>query len=427
MNPAERERWWKARARRTRRRINIGWWLAAFLPSLLVVSVAGAAGVLAVRHGGGEIGGVLRGYGGCCVVAGAACLAAVRHRFESVADGLVRLESAHRLRNRLTAAAAGVGKWPAPVDAPCAGIAWAWRRDLWPPLVSAALLAAAAWVPVRPAAAESARSLEEPLAWGDVEEWIDILAEEPVVEKAALHRLREQVGELRAQPMQEWYSHSSLEAGDSLRQQTGEAIRELARSLQSARSALAGLAPYEEALPLSMQEAWKKFLGQSLDGLRGPVLPLDPALFSRLAGIDPGRLRQLTAAELQALIEALKRGELACGTCQGGGTNEVAMVTAQSWCSGGITRGPGAAPLVLSEQETRLGEGALEALQNPNLDRAALGDTLAVGQTEHEIDETRYQGPQAAGAVADAGAGGETVWRNPLPPDEQDLLKRFFR
>ena len=69
----------------------------------------------------------------------------------------------------------------------------------------------------------------------------------------------------------------------------------------------------------------------------------------------------------------------------------------------------------------------METLRSDDFERSALGDTLAVGQTEHEIDETLYQGPQAAGAVAAAGEGGETVWRNPLPPDEQQVLKRYFK
>ena len=92
-----------------------------------------------------------------------------------------------------------------------------------------------------------------------------------------------------------------------------------------------------------------------------------------------------------------------------------------------MDRGPGEAPLFLKEKETRLGTTALEAMQSPNYNRAALGDTLAVGQTEHHVDESLFQGPQAGGAADAQGEGGETVWRTTLPPEEQAVLQRYFQ
>ena len=91
------------------------------------------------------------------------------------------------------------------------------------PVVSAILLASAILVPIRPNDAEAARQMEEPLAWEEVEEWIETLDEEEFIEPDRLDSIREQVKELRLQPMDEWYSHSSLEASDSLRQQTEQA------------------------------------------------------------------------------------------------------------------------------------------------------------------------------------------------------------
>ena len=427
--PSESHRWWVQRAKRVCVRVNAGWWLQLFLPSLLILSVVAAVSVLLARHLGFDTRQVFGVYGVACGLAAGACFVAARRRFESTPDGLVRLEARHHLRNRLTAAAEGVGAWPSPVAIPDDGLSWAWKRSLWHPLVSVALLIAALLVPVRPARSDATSVVEEPLAWDQMEAWADTLQEQEFLDENALQKLREQIQQLRSQPMDEWYSHSSLEAGDSLKQQTEQAIRELQRDLQAARSALAALEPYAEALPVSMQDAWETFMGQTLEGLDGVMLPIDPELLSRLAEIDPSRLRQLTPEELKALMEALAKGELACKQCDGSGTNLVAIagVAGANWGIGGITRGPGEAPLFMKEDATRLGTTTLETLQNTNFERAALGDTLAVGEAEHEIDESLYQGPQAAGTVAAAGEGGETVWRTPLPPDEQDVLKRYFK
>jgi hypothetical protein len=83
--------------------------------------------------------------------------------------------------------------------------------------------------------------------------------------------------------------------------------------------------------------------------------------------------------------------------------------------------------MFLSEKETHLSGGRAETLTNPDYRRAAMGDTLAVREGEHEIDESLYQGPTAAGATAALGAGGETVWTTPLVPEEQEVLTRYFK
>jgi hypothetical protein len=83
--------------------------------------------------------------------------------------------------------------------------------------------------------------------------------------------------------------------------------------------------------------------------------------------------------------------------------------------------------MFLKERESRLGSTRLETVPNPNLERAVLGDTLAVGRGEHDIDESLYAGPQETGEIAGRGRGGETVWRDTLAPAEQDVLKRYFK
>lgn len=94
--------------------------------------------------------------------------------------------------------------------------------------------------------------------------------------------------------------------------------------------------------------------------------------------------------------------------------------------TGGIQRGPGPAPLFLGENETNLGTNNIEGVENQDFSRAAPGQVLGVGETEHEVDETKT-GPRKAGAVGSKGQGGDTIWRESLMPQEKAVLKRYFK
>jgi hypothetical protein len=80
----------------------------------------------------------------------------------------------------------------------------------------------------------------------------------------------------------------------------------------------------------------------------------------------------------------------------------------------------------LSKSEKDLGTRNFEGVTNEELERAALGDMLGVGETEHNIDET-VKGPGSAGEVGSTGEGGDTVWRETLLPDEKNVLKKYFK
>jgi hypothetical protein len=94
--------------------------------------------------------------------------------------------------------------------------------------------------------------------------------------------------------------------------------------------------------------------------------------------------------------------------------------------NGGITRGPGTAPLTLSDEENDFGTKKNEAVSNTDMSRAQVGNMLALQDGKHEVDKS-IKGPQAAGAVQNAGQGGEQVWRESLTPEEKAVLKRVFR
>jgi len=63
------------------------------------------------------------------------------------------------------------------------------------------------------------RPTEPPVAWEQIESWLQTLEESGVVQAEALEKLRAQMDSLRRQPAEDWYSQASLEASDTLREQ----------------------------------------------------------------------------------------------------------------------------------------------------------------------------------------------------------------
>lgn len=431
-------RWWHRRARRVALRVGAGWWLDRFAPGMLCLSGTAAVAVTAARSMGGGVAMILWSYAGAAVVMALASLPHGRRRGFKIDDGLVRLDVVHRLHNALSAAQAGVGAWPKPLDAAGDGLRWRLPRPAGQILSGVALLALALALPLRPEPAEAAYAVEEPAAWRQVEEWLNTLEEEKLVEPASIEELRRQVEALRQQPMETWYEHSSVEAGDSLGEQVRHDIKEFQRNLEMAFAGATALERLPEDVPDSLMERWQQQMGESIEGLSKGDLRMDPELLRQLKSmeLDPSKLRSLTEEEWKQLKEALERGLEACSACTGRGTNEV-LVLVEGLCEGGgqgpprlgaagISRGPGTVPLTLSDQATALEGGRVEQITGGDLSRAALGDVLAVTEREHEIDESLYTGPRAAGAVDSAATGGEMVWQQPLDPDERRVVQEFF-
>ena len=152
-------------------------------------------------------------------------------------------------------------------------------------------------------------------------------------------------------------------------------------------------------------------------------------MLAQLKPLDPSKIRQLSAGEWKKLSEKMK----ACiGTCSGGfcsgdkaGDALLALILSQQ--GGGVSRGPGTAPLALKANETQLGTSNTEAVKNDDLSNAALGDLIGLGTNKHKVDEAAWSGPQTGGAMSSNGRGGEAVWQQGATPDEQEALRRFFK
>ncbi len=425
---------WFRQARRVARRVNLAWWLDVVAIPMVVFGLAGACAILLIRHHAPSTppeflaGGALAAVG---LLALGAWLVA-RRRFESPTEAMVRIEASMHLRNRLSAAMAGVAPWPDAPESVDAGLRWRWSRLVIPPLAALACLAAGMLVPVS-ARSDTGIPPQEPLAWQEIESDLDRFESEDLADDPYIEEMRKKIEELRQQETEDWFSHSSLEAGDNLRRTHRTEIQRVERELTQTERSISPLAKKSGEMSEAQRERLAEQFKNALQGLQQGGLKPNAALMQQLSGLDPSQLAQLDPQQLKELREALRKCARGFGQCQDG--DEWMDGEYQGMCEGdkpglkpgrgGVTRGPGTTEGVLGHQSEEINTGDLAGIQSKDLSKALPGDLLQLEDTEHEVDNAPV-GPAPGGAISTTGRGGERVWREALDPDEQRVIKRFF-
>jgi hypothetical protein len=420
---------WQSATRRLAREINIGWWLAAWMPMAVAIGLVGMFAMLLVRWRGGHSGLVF------VVIALALCSAAIvawwrgRNRFESVASARVRLEEALGLKARLTAASAGIGSWPArPADATVTWpVRWRWQQPLGWVAAITVLLMLAARVPVADPGAPKTYSIEKPPDARVVEQWMDALRREEAVDERSVERVRDRIAELMERPTEDWYEHASLEAAGTLKEQTAAQLAELMENLAKAEAAAAQLREMTDAVPQDLRDALAKDLKLAALALEmGGFKP--PADLAELLRELQGReLADLTPGECQGLCEKLgaNRELLLRALAESPELDLDGLPMLAVPGGGGIQRGRADAELTLGEENDLKTTRKEKVNQALDPERAAPDELLAVVDGEHDIDETAYTGPTTGGAAKE-GDGGSSAEVDSLLPAEQKVVRRFF-
>jgi len=442
MSESETIKTWRRIARRIRTKVNVAWWLDCFAPMLVGLSMLAAGVVTYLRSTGGSppFPWMFGGFATALLLVAAAAWLTARRRFIHHRDALVRLDDQLHLHNALTTADQGIGAWPPPPAAAVnCGLDWRWPRVVAPFAVSAMLILAAFLVPVTVIQSAAPPPPSHPLAWEQTEDWLQTLEEADLVEEQALDDVREKIEQLRRQPEEEWFSHSSMEASDSLRDALDKQIEQLGANLASSERNLNAFQNFSSQMTEGTKNQLLQEYRQAMENLATGSLPLDSKMMEALKNLDPSQfqnLSQLSKEQLDQLRQQLKKGAQACkkaGFGKEGGLpslegDMIAYLMKKNSMGagrGGISRGPGEAPIALGDPNN-LRTNNLEAVQNPDLSRAAPGDVVGIGETQHNIDKSK-RGPQQAGAVKSTGQGGDTIWRESLLPVEKELLKRYFK
>jgi hypothetical protein len=429
-------RLWRATARRLALRLNCGRWLESALPVWTVTSIVAACALLILRNRGavdlmafGVIVALAWVVGGLMVF-----LFETRHRLASPDDALVWLEHRLQLNNRLTAASAGVGAWPEPRGDGVELLAWRPTRLLPAPLFSLTLLAAALWIPVsvdRPVPPP----VSTPVAWTEMERWLEEVEHTELIDERAVEAWRERVASLESQSPEEWFSHASLEAGDSLRDELASELRALEKSLSDVEASLGTMIELDENTSAETRRLVQRHLGEALDDLELASLPLSREMKRRLMTLAREReVKRMTKEQLEQLRERLRERRYASlprpddetyafltpGALEGDTASDVSG-------QGGANRGPASAPIDLADERTELGTTRIEDVMGHEPLGTELGETVSVGIGEHDIDTSEFRFGGNAGAIAAPGEGGALVWSQTLTPEERRVLEKYFK
>lgn len=435
MNTLPDCKFWNTASRNTRWRINAGIFLQSFFPPLIFLSLAQGCLLLLFRRWEIATPSLWLGFAGALLLAAVGSFWWSRRRFFNRADALVHLEAHLHLHNRLTTAEAGLASWPPPRTLP-SSMRWVWPRILLPPTFAILFLALAGWIPVQNTAQAAKQPIDEPIAWQQLESWAELLQEEEVVDEEQADAWREQVEQLRQQSPEEWYSHNSLEAGDNLRDTAADNLRQLQKALDKAAFSVtalqqATLNDMPSGLQPLLQEHWLDAMSQ----LGTLPLTLDKDLLAQLSAVDFANLQNMSQEQMDRLSKMLREKTNAASTCVGGecdgegegecnGSGGSCPIHGNGWS---VARGPGAAELSFNEAPSLADAQRREAVSNPDLRNAALGEQLGTTQSAPEVDAQAFTGPVTAGNAVTEGDGGEAVWRSRLTPAEEQKLKTYFQ
>lgn len=435
------EKTWKRIALQTARKINLGWWLQALATPLLITALLIACAVLITRREFDAIPwpGLLAGSAGALAITATACWLAARTQFESEKQSLVRLEAAMRLRNALTAADHGIAPWPEVPGVINDGVDWRWKRLL-PPLAGALLIVLCGFIIPVHAKSDPSQARQQPSAWNDLGTSLDQLDNQEIVQKEYIEEMRKKLEELRAQSEDDWFSHSSLEATDTLKQNHLTEQESLKKNLERAEKSLKSLQNQASKMNAEQKQRLLNEFDQAVQKMQQGGMKPNKKLLEQLKKIDPKQLNQLTPEQLDQLRENMRQhaqglkggkqpgegeeeGEGEDGEGEGEGEN--GNEEGDGPGRGGIDRGPGHAPNPLGKTKEDTGAGKHEGLKSDDQSRSLPGDLLETSDAKHDVDKTKV-GPSAGGTSSGKGKGGDRVWKDSLLPNEKKALKKFF-
>lgn len=420
------ETWWGRRAAFFQWRWNAAWWLEIILRGSVPFAVALALFLLVGRSL--DLPARVLALTTACatVVCGLIALIPARRKFLTKASALAQLDDHLSLHSRLISASSGIGRWPEPRPEIRENIRWRKNRIAAHLIPSLILVTLAALVPMSSGEPKTAPTPSTPSALIQTESWLEQLAEENLTREDALSEFAKELERLKSQDPSEWYQHQNLEAGENLRDTLEAAMSEQQREIEMLARAL-------HSLQSSHGKEWAaaiRTMEKALEELQGGALPVDAAKLLPPEAL--ANVRQLSPEEMAALAKKIHKalgqaqGELAAesgsGQPQGSGPG-AAEKGGMGPGKGGVSKGPGTAPLPLADHKTQLGTTRIEAIKG--------GEELpipgeVVGLQAQTPEANPAQGTVPGGAASTSSTGG-MIWDTNATPEEQEAIQRFFK
>lgn len=432
---------WRRRIALARWCINGLRWAEDLLPAMLIFLIPAAGFLYALRATGLNGAAAAMAVALAVVAAGWFALRRSRAHFLSTAQVTILLETRLGLGAALSAAATGRCYWPTAANhrlGDCFHLRPLPLHLL--PFAAVAIVLVAWFIPVPDSAAapHAGATVTPPWSWLQAEALLEAIEAEAIVESGNLETFRQQLDSLFGRPADEWFSHSSLEIGDSLNDTLRSGLDGLSRDLGAAAALLDQARRLPETGNREMAEHLQRGLAEAIQRLELGTLPPREDLLSALRDLDPSAIRQLSAEDWQNLQQQLDNCRSNCATLAGEGEQGHALASipvvadaefAPLHLEAGMdfSSDPNQqTPLTLRPDATegttgrREGLPAADHLTGPPLDSSG----VRIG--EHRDEEPEFR-PLYDQAGQQTGSGGEAVWRNRLTPEERRRLDSYFQ
>ena len=366
--------------------------------------------------------------------------------FYNTEDAIKKIDSKLGMNCQVIQAYHKQSEWPILPDSTDHGILFKTQSYMTPCLTIVCILAALL-IPISPLVPK----IEiPPSTWSEIQKKIDTMKNSKDLDQKVPKELQKKLDELKKQPSSKWFSHSSLEAADSINEHIDGHQNKLKRRLQKASNLLKRMEMIRQFInkhqdPDDRQKVTSE-LGRDLQRLQKEMdeetkklleeyFQLSQKLKNQIgkAKASPydGPAQQLTADQLKKLIERLKRLK---GALKGDGEGEGQGQSAPGKSGSGtipgfpgINRGPGDGGNPLGEGQSPKLKGNTEAVKGNLTPDSLPGEVISLENCKRKIDTKAYKGIQKSGDSKNKGEGGDAVWQNHLLPEEQDLLKRYFK
>lgn len=438
MDESAIEKGWLDLSRKTMRQVNLAWYIECLRVPLVVISLLLFVVILLIRQSHLQVAQQLL----LQILIGVVCTVSIlvyiraRKRFTSLDETIVRLDASLHTNNGLSAARAGRSEWPDLPKNRENGLQWNTLRCVYPLLGALFLVVLSLYIPVAEMVGKEYQT-SAPKAYEDLLTSIEELEKQDIVEEDYIEEIKEKMGLLDQNNSEDWFSHNSLEAIDSLKMTHEHNSAKLEQSLQKAEHALQSLDQASAQLSQEVQQQLMSEFGAALENMDKGAMQLNKELLEQLKGLDMKELSDVDKEKLQAIRERMKAGAEQLKKQRSEGIGPEPKEMTESECSsqgeqnedggkGGITRGPGHVPGVLGDEILPLGTGDFEGIDPKSLDGMTPGDLLGTREAEHDIDE-KIVPDRDGGSVQSQSSGGDRVWKNSLMPGEQRALKQFFK
>jgi len=127
-----------------------------------------------------------------------------------------------------------------------------------------------------------------------------------LIQEDYIKEIEEQLGELKAQPEKDWYSHSSLEATENLNQFHQRELEQLSDHLDKSEKSLNMLKEHSRDMAQAQRDHMLDQFNNAMEAMEKGRMKPNKELLEQLKKIDPEMLNSLTPEQMDQIREKMR-------------------------------------------------------------------------------------------------------------------------